>query len=62
MSASLVGSEMCIRDRIDPCVDAGPPGTDPRGGPSGSPRYALARGACGGAPPEVPRRAWRAYG
>eukprot|EP00969_Alexandrium_andersonii_P177819 7862315-Alexandrium_andersonii.AAC.1 len=46
----------------NPYLDAGPPGTDLRGGPSGSPRDALAGGARGGAPREVPRRACRAYG
>eukprot|EP00969_Alexandrium_andersonii_P315591 13943590-Alexandrium_andersonii.AAC.1 len=42
---------------LAPHLDAGPPGTDPRGGSSGLPRNALAGGARGGAPHEVPRRA-----
>eukprot|EP00969_Alexandrium_andersonii_P162256 7171382-Alexandrium_andersonii.AAC.1 len=37
---------------VTPYLDAGPPGTGPRGGPSRSPRHALAGGACGGAPHE----------
>eukprot|EP00969_Alexandrium_andersonii_P061373 2705954-Alexandrium_andersonii.AAC.1 len=36
MSASLVGSEMCIRDRPPPKALAGPP-TAAKGGAAGSP-------------------------